>query len=80
MRHQLLGAGVGAMKDSNQVSPTTTYPIPQGRLMRCRGELRYVAMGPGALTLEQAWGPADGGQIEWRPVPILSRKEAGYAE
>lgn len=61
---------------SDDKIPTTSRP------MRALPDLRYIEMGPIVRVLQQAWVPADGygGMVEWRDVPAVSRKEAGYAE
>jgi hypothetical protein len=58
----------------------TSIAASEYRTMRALPNLRYVEMGQGVRVLEQAWAPADGygGLIEWRPVPVVSREEAGY--
>lgn len=42
--------------------------------------LRFVEMGPQVRVLEQGFAPEDwdGGMLEWREVPTVSRKDAGY--
>lgn len=50
------------------------------RRMKPTAFLRFVEMGPQVRVLEQGFVPADGygGMVEWREVPTVSRKDAGY--
>lgn len=63
------------MTDSTTLSGNarTTDAPKNGRTMRPLAQFRWFAHRPQdhTPTLQQAWAPVDGGQIEWRDVPLV---------
>ncbi len=63
-------------RPDRKTGPAAQVPV------RALPDLRWVEMGPKVRVLQQAYAPAHGygGKIQWRRVPTVGRKEAGYGE